>query len=196
MHVGRHSYREGRHRELSFNYVDLYVLPANRIVLSTKKGWLLGFQAIYQHLVEKHRTMTSPMIKGNAVVEPEDCCKDVVNFDEGEYVILVAGTFNKQISISILIQTVARLYIVTSEGKYLEIGAKAKGAGQDFEWKFTKERYFFALKATAKEYISYLNPLYLSSDLLHFKPKERMPRKVDLSKDLIVQPSTLCSSHG
>lgn len=71
----------------------------------------------------------------------------------------------------------------------MEIGGKAKGTGQDFEWKFTKERYFFALKACANEFITFLSPLYLMTDLIHFKPKERMPKKVDLANGLITQPS-------
>jgi len=71
-----------------------------QIVYSTKKGFLIGFQGIYQHLVEKHKTMTSSIIKGTT--DLEDCCKDILQFDEGEYAILVSGTFNKCIGIFIM----------------------------------------------------------------------------------------------
>ena len=72
----------------------------------------------------------------------------------------------------------------------MEIGSKAKDTGREFEWNFTKERYFFGFKTCAKDYIVYLTPLYILTDLTHFKPKERILKKVNLATDVIPEPSS------
>ena len=68
--------------------------------MSTRKGLLIGIQASYQNLMEKREIFVSKPIIGNA---DTDYSKDVLNFDEGENVILIAGTFKECIGILYII---------------------------------------------------------------------------------------------
>jgi len=93
------------------------------------------------------------------------------------------------LSVLVLHKRIVRLYILTSEGQYLEIGEKANKIGEKFEWKFKKEKYFFSFKVATKDYVTFLSCNCLSPDQMHFKPKEKVLKKINLATDLILKPS-------
>ena len=66
--------------------------------------------------------------------------------------------------------------MVTSEGKYLEIG-KETTDGSSFKWLFKKEKYLFGFKLGVEEYVTFINPIYLESQMLKLKAKQS---KIDI----------------
>ena len=141
-------------------------------------------EVTYAHYLNTNILLTTqPMLGQESFGEIEQTSIDLRN---EEFIVCIRGQLaNNYISIHIYIYIyIAKLMLITSEGKYVQIGEERESGGTTFEWFFPmKEKIVIGFRVGLTEYMSYLSPALMSPATAGVYIQPPIIHTVDVTKE-------------